>query len=430
MNQDFLDLLQALLDAGARFLVVGAHAMAVHGVPRATGDLDVWVDPDRANADRVWQGLLEFGAPVRELGLSREDLETPGMVVQLGLPPRRIDILTEASGLVFEEAWQSRATHRVGLQEVHSMSGAIAAHLRTLTGATCLAGMLAAQGCSLRKLAVNELGDALAESGSAYASDDDPELVREALPFGLKTIESLLLTSPRHRGLLTAAASGFTQYAYAFVQQDADEAEDRDLDLALATRHRAKRLFVRGRNYGLRGLDAAHPGLATSLKTEPAAALREANRDDVALLYWTAAAWGAAVSSAKDDLDLVADLPLVEALLRRALELDPSWESGALHELMIALEGGRPEAAGGSAKRAREHFELAVAAAGGGRAAPFVSLAEVVSVRSQDRTEFESLLKRALAIDPDTRPEWRLANLVAQRRARWLLGRTELIFAE
>lgn len=122
MNDDFRDLMTALLDAGARFLVVGAHAMAVHGVPRATGDLDVWINPDHANAERVWQALLAFGAPVRELGISREDLETPGMVVQVGLPPRRIDLLTEATGLVFEEAWQNRTTHHTDSHDVPFLS--------------------------------------------------------------------------------------------------------------------------------------------------------------------------------------------------------------------------------------------------------------------------------------------------------------------
>lgn len=122
MNQDFLDLLQALVQAGARFLVVGAHAMAVHGVPRATGHLDVWIDPDSANADRVWQALVRFGAPVGGLELSRKDLETPGMVIQIGLPPRRIDFLTEVSGLSFEEAWQNRTTHAVGTLAVPFLS--------------------------------------------------------------------------------------------------------------------------------------------------------------------------------------------------------------------------------------------------------------------------------------------------------------------
>lgn len=113
MNEDFRDLLDALLQAGVRFLVVGAHAMAVHGVPRATGDLDVWVQPEPENAERVWTALLRFGAPVRQLGVSRADLETPGMVVQIGLPPRRIDLLTEVSGLDFDEAWRNRTTHSV-----------------------------------------------------------------------------------------------------------------------------------------------------------------------------------------------------------------------------------------------------------------------------------------------------------------------------
>ncbi len=122
MNEDFRDLLQALLQTGARFLVVGAHAMAVHGVPRATGDLDVWISPDPANAERVWQALVRFGAPVGGLELSRKDFETPGMVVQIGLPPRRIDFLTELSGLSFEEAWQNRTTHHVGTHAIPFLS--------------------------------------------------------------------------------------------------------------------------------------------------------------------------------------------------------------------------------------------------------------------------------------------------------------------
>ena len=118
MNEDFLDLLQALVASNVQFLVVGAHAMAVHGVPRATGDLDVWVRPDPQNAERAWQALLQFGAPVREMGVTQADLHTPGLVIQIGIPPRRIDILTMISGLDFEEAWRGRATHRVGALEV------------------------------------------------------------------------------------------------------------------------------------------------------------------------------------------------------------------------------------------------------------------------------------------------------------------------
>lgn len=118
MNPDFLDLLAALLRAGVRFLVVGAHAMAAHGVPRATGDLDVWIRPDPENARLVRAALVDFGAPVAALGLSEADLAAPGLVFQVGIPPRRIDILTEITAVAFDDAWSSRRMHRVGTLDV------------------------------------------------------------------------------------------------------------------------------------------------------------------------------------------------------------------------------------------------------------------------------------------------------------------------
>jgi len=120
----------------------------------------------------------------------------------------------------------------------------------------------------------------------------------------------------------------------------------------------------------------------------------------------------------------------VEALIRRALDLEEGYDYGALHEFLITFQGSRSDTMGGSAEEARKHFDRAMELSGGHRASPLLALAESVSVRNQDRTEFESLLKRALAVDPDAKPEWRLANLVMQRRARWLLGRTDLLFAE
>ena len=113
MNEDFRDLLAALLGSGARFLVVGAHAMAVHGVPRATGDIDVWIARGGDNVERVWSALTRFGAPVAAMGVSQDDLARPGMVIQIGLPPRRIDVLTSISGVDFDEAWPDRVTHEV-----------------------------------------------------------------------------------------------------------------------------------------------------------------------------------------------------------------------------------------------------------------------------------------------------------------------------
>ena len=111
MNRDFVEMLDALSGAGADFLIVGAHALAAHGRPRATGDLDIWIRATPENASKVWQALGVFGAPLEEL--NREDLSTPDVVFQIGLPPARIDILTSLTGLEFETAWSSRQVHEV-----------------------------------------------------------------------------------------------------------------------------------------------------------------------------------------------------------------------------------------------------------------------------------------------------------------------------
>ncbi len=111
MNRDFVEMLSALVEARAEFLIVGAHALAAHGVPRATGDLDIWVRCESANADRVLAALKAFGAP--QFDLTREDLLRPGTVFQIGVPPSRIDILTSISGVSFEQAWPNRTTIRV-----------------------------------------------------------------------------------------------------------------------------------------------------------------------------------------------------------------------------------------------------------------------------------------------------------------------------
>ena len=284
-------------------------------------------------------------------------------------------------------------------------------------------------GCtSMNKLAVNKLGDALASGGTAFSSDSDPELVRDAAPFSLKLMESLLAENPRHAGLLYAAASGFTQYSYAFVQQDADVTEANNVAAAASLRTRARGLYLRGRDYGLRGLELAHPGLTADLRQNRPAALRGCGPDDVRLLYWTAVSWAAAIASAKDDPTLIADLPIAEALIDRALELDEAFDHGAIHAFLITYEMSRAAGSGDPTARARQHFERALTLGHNAQAGPLVAFAEAVCIQQQDRPKFQAMLNQALAIDVNTRPEFRLLNLVMQRRARWLLGRIDELF--
>jgi hypothetical protein len=112
MNPDFVDLLRAFADAEVRYLVVGAYALAHHGRPRATGDLDIWVDASPSNAPRVMRALAAFGAPMNEI--TEDDFAQPGVVFQIGVPPGRIDVLTELSGITFAEAWPEREPGRFG----------------------------------------------------------------------------------------------------------------------------------------------------------------------------------------------------------------------------------------------------------------------------------------------------------------------------
>ncbi|MGE0454812.1 MAG: TRAP transporter TatT component family protein [Vicinamibacteria bacterium] len=295
--------------------------------------------------------------------------------------------------------------------------------------ALALALALAANGCSLKQIAVNSLGDALAGGSSSFASDDDPELVWDATPFALKTLESLLAESPRHRGLLLASASGFTQYAFASLEQDADMIEERDLARATELRARARGLYLRGREYALRGLELDLPGLRERLRTDTQGALAGARPKHVALLYWAAASWGGAIALAVNDSSLSADQGLVEALAHRALELDEAWDRGSLHEFFLSWDAGRASV-GGSYERAKQHYQRAVALNGNTRAFPHVGFAESVALARQDRPAFEQALRDALAVDPDAVAEQKLANRVAQRRARWLLARADELFIE
>ena len=289
---------------------------------------------------------------------------------------------------------------------------------------------VALSGCSVRKFAINKLGDSLTNSGTTFASDNDPEFVGQAVPFSLKLIEGLLAESPKHRGLLFAAASGFTQYSYVYIQQPSEELESEDVTRSSGLSLRARNLYLRARDYGLRGLDTKHRGFAAGLRATPRSAVRVARVGDVPLLYWTAVSWGAAISLSKDRPDLIAEQPQVEALIDRAYELNPGYEHGVLDQFLISYEAARQGAPGDFAARSKAHFDRAVTLTDGQLASPFVSYAEAVSVQKQNRAEFESLLEQALAVDPDGRPEWRLSNIIMKRRARWLLSREDALFLE
>ncbi len=301
--------------------------------------------------------------------------------------------------------------------------------MRLQSAAVALAVVVLLPGCSIRSMAVNKVGDALAETGTNFAADDDPELVGDAIPFGLKTMEGLLESAPKHEGLLLAASSGFVQYAYGWVQMEGDMTESKDLTRATELRERARKLYLRARDYGLRGLEVDFPGLREALARDPKAALARTKKAHVPLLYWTAMGWGGAMSLKVNDSEVSVDQPTVEALARRALELDEGWGLGSIHEFFISWESAHASV-GGSMEKAREHYEKAVLFSRGRRAFPHLTYAEGVSVAKQDKAQFRELLEKALSIDVSRPDDQRLANLLAQKRARWQLGRVDELFIE
>jgi hypothetical protein len=282
--------------------------------------------------------------------------------------------------------------------------------------------------CSVRQMGVDRVASALTGTAASYATDNDPEFVRLAAPSTLKMVELLLEQQPRHPGLLLTACSGFTQYAYAFLQVDAELAPPQDRSRAEELKARARRMYVRAREYCWRALEHRHPGIRAALTKAPEASGAGLERADVPAMYWLAVASGGELGLAENQLLRLGELVLIRVLLARALVLDEAWQDGAVHEALIALDGMSP-LLGGSAPRARRHFERAVALSQGQSAFAYVTLASTVTVSARDRQEFERLLTAALAIDVNARPSMRLANLIAQRRARALLSQAQLLFS-
>lgn len=286
-------------------------------------------------------------------------------------------------------------------------------------------------GCAtVNKMAVKGVASTLSEGGDTVTSHDDPDLIAGAMPFALMLHESLLASVPTHEPLLTTTCSLFTQYAFGFVAADAEALQRDDYERSKQLNDRAFRLAERGRNYCWRGLEVKFRGISQALKADPVRALDRATKQNVALLYWSAASLGAAISTGGiEHPDLLIDWPVVRALAERALALDETWNNGSVPELMITVES-QGDALGGSEERARRYFARAVEIQRGLSPGPYVALATGLVKSKQDRDEFSKLLDQALAIDPEKDPSHRLVTLVTQKRARLLRERIDDLFLE
>lgn len=214
-----------------------------------------------------------------------------------------------------------------------------------------------------------------------------------------------------------------TGYAYAFIATKAERLQDENYYKALKRWKKARRHYVKGYETGMTRLEARHPGISAGLDKNPGEALPVTTKDDVPLLYWTAAALGASIGLSKDRPEWILRLPQLGSMLFRVTELDPGYSSGAAWQLLMVYEASRPAMMGGSVALAKHYYEEALKYGGESNAGLYVAYGESISVQEQDKETFVGMMERALAIKGGG-----VVNRIARKRARWLLGRIDELF--
>ena len=275
-----------------------------------------------------------------------------------------------------------------------------------------IAVAIACAACSPRHLIVQGLAAELANQGQA--PEDDLVLAREASGFYLKLSESLLRETPGNLPLAEAVAGGFTQYAYAFVQFEADRLDALDAKAAQKLRARAAGLYRRAHQHAMAALAHQYPGFLAALANTDDKRWPRLTGDQIGIAYWAAASWGGLIALSKDDPNTVADLPLAIRLAQLAYGVSPAHGAGSLASLMGSLEAARP---GGSLAQAEIYFDQAIQLGDGGNAGAYLAKAESIPLATGDRAAFDTLLNQALAASGRQR---NLQNSVMRERALWL----------
>jgi hypothetical protein len=274
--------------------------------------------------------------------------------------------------------------------------------------------------CSPRHLILQGVASELAVQGNV--PEEDLGLARDAGAFYLKLSESVLRETPGNLPLATAVAAGFTQYAYAFVQFEAERLEAKDAQVAQKLRKRAAGLYRRAHDHAMAALEYQTPGFATALASNLSTDWPRIRPDQVDLVYWAAASWGAWIAMSKDEPEVVADLPLAIRLARLAWDAEPGYGAGSLASLMGSFEAARP---GGSSTHASGYFDQAITLGAGKNAGPLVGKAESIALPAGDRVAFEALLRQALAVSAAHHD---LQGRVLGERALWLLETADDLF--
>ncbi|HEY3495488.1 MAG TPA: TRAP transporter TatT component family protein, partial [Polyangiaceae bacterium] len=286
-------------------------------------------------------------------------------------------------------------------------------------------------GCSVTKLAIGTQAEVMVMASPVIEEQTDYEYARAGIPASLVQTEGLLRITPEDEHLLLLGARGFASYAYGFIEEEKELAELKgDLDGADYHRARARAMYLKSRDFGIRLLEQDAPTLKDHLKRDPEKLKRFlteefTDKEDAPALFWTGYAWGSAIGVARDDLTLVADLPLAQTLVERSVELDETFYNAAGHTFLGVVNSSRGQAVGGDPAKGKQHFERALALTKRKALLPIVNYAGYYAVQEQNRPLFDALIKEVLEAPAPTPAPLALPNTIAKRRAQRLQSQAD-----
>ncbi len=269
--------------------------------------------------------------------------------------------------------------------------------------------LLSAQGCSLTQLTIGATSGIIDGGFKAINRETDLDIAAQAIPADLKLLDGLIIEAPNNEKLLLLGAQGYTSYALGFVEDSSKE--------------RASVFYLRARDYGLRILfenEDFKKHFNGDLQ-DFTNSLDEFGDDDVPAIFWTANAWGNYVNLNRDNVDALAQLPKVEAMMKFVLKHDQSFFYGGAHLFFGTILGSLPAMFGGDTVAAREHFEKAIQIADGKFLMAYFYYAKSYAVMTQNKELFESLLHKVIDAPANLLPDQNLANEIAKQKAEALL---------
>lgn len=285
-------------------------------------------------------------------------------------------------------------------------------------------------GCGIKKAAVSATAQIMTTGTPAIEEEEDIAYANQASLTSLKTLEAMQRSNPEDSTTLLLLAKSFAAYTFGFVENDILEAKGNNEAFEKMATERAKRFYGRGKKFGI--LLLSKNGEFKKTVNGPLdnfkSALNRFSKKDVPALFWTAFNWGNLINFSKDAPEAIIELPKVEALMRRIIELDDRYNYSGPHLFLGAFYASRPPMLGGQPDEAKKEFDLAIEQTSGKYYMAKVLEAQFYAVQTQNKALFESLLKEVISADPAVLPEQRLANELAIRRAQILLQKEKLFF--